>query len=66
MTDATKLIEEFSGKGTKLVNGRERVDFGKVIGYYVDQTTGEMLPTTMGIIHHSKNGSHIVPCKPKK
>lgn len=44
----------------------ERVDFGKIIGYYVDPQTGKKHPTTMGIIHYSKNGAHIVPSKPKK
>ncbi|MCM1194641.1 MAG: polymorphic toxin type 50 domain-containing protein [Firmicutes bacterium] len=64
--DAQRLIHEFSGKGTKLPNGRERVDFKKPIGYYVDQNTSVKTITTIGIIHYSKDGAHIVPSKPNK
>ncbi len=63
--DASKLIDSFSGKGVPIGSGKERVDFGQVIGYYVDQSTGTKYPTTMGIIHSSKDGKHIVPSKPK-
>ena len=63
--DAENLMKQYSGKGTPAGVGKERVDFGKVIGYYVDKETGKKYPTTMGIIHSSKNGKHIVPSKPK-
>lgn len=63
--DASDLIQKYSGKGVPAGVGKERVDFGKVIGYYVDKETGKKYPTTMGIIHSSKNGKHIVPSKPK-
>ena len=43
---------------------RERVDFGKQIGYYVREGTGERIPTTKGIIHYSSTGIHIVPVAP--
>jgi hypothetical protein len=66
------LVDRFSGKGQqagKIPPGmpgfRERVDFGEVIGIYVDKTTGESMPTTVGIIHYSKDGVHIVPARPK-
>ena len=49
-----------------LSNNRESVDFGRVIGYYVDPVTQEKIPTTMGTIHYSKDGAHIVPARPKK
>ena len=62
---AKKLIAEFSGKGNSVGMGKERVDFGKFIGYYVDKETGKKYPTTMGIIHSSKDGKHIVPSQPK-
>jgi hypothetical protein len=42
---------------------KERVDFGKVIGEYVDKA-GNRIPTTKAIIHHSKSGIHIVPARP--
>ena len=63
--DAIKLVNKFDGKGTSIGQGKERVDFGKVIGYYVDKATGRKCPTTVGIIHVSKDGKHIVPARPK-
>lgn len=66
LNDAQKLIKQYSGTGVKLSSNKERVDFGKPIGYYVDQTTLKKYKTTMGIIHYSKDGARIVPCKPKE
>ncbi len=63
---AEALIKEYSGTGQPLGSNKERVDFGKVIGTYVDESTGKGYPTTMGIIHYSKNGGHIVPARPKE
>ena len=64
--DASLLIKEYSGKGQLIGNGKERVDFGKTIGMYIDKETGRRYPTTVGIIHSSKDGSHIVPARPKE
>ncbi len=63
--DAEKLIKRHGGAGQMLSNNRERVDFGKIIGYYVDPVTSEKKATTIGIIHYSKDGTHIVPARPK-
>ena len=63
---AEQLIKQYSGTGQMLSNNRERVDFGRVIGYYVDPVTQEKTPTTMGTIHYLKDGAHIVPARPKK
>ncbi len=62
---AETLIKQYSGTGQPLGPNKERVDFGKPIGRYVDSTTGKSYPTIMGIIHYSKSGAHIVPAKPK-
>lgn len=62
---AEQLIKQYGGTGQMLSNNKERVDFGRVIGYYVDPVTHEKTPTTMGIIHYSKDGAHIVPVRPK-
>ncbi|MGH8910095.1 MAG: polymorphic toxin type 50 domain-containing protein, partial [Egibacteraceae bacterium] len=43
---------------------RERVDFGQIIGYSVDPVTGARTPTSIGIIHYSSTGAHIVPARP--
>ena len=65
MQEAQSLVNEYSGKGEKVSDNKERVDFGKTIGNYVDPETGESRPTTIGMIHYSKNGTHIVPVRPK-
>ena len=54
----------FYESGENINNNKERVDFGKVIGNYVDENNNS-IPTTVGIIHKSKTGFHIVPAKPK-
>lgn len=63
---AEQLIKQYGGTGQVLSKNKERVDFGRVIGYYVDPVTQEKTPTTMGTIHYSKDGAHIVPARPKK
>ncbi len=62
--DIQKLIDDFAGTGQWKTANKEMVDFGKIIGKYVDINTGEVLDTTRGIIHYSQNGVHIVPSKP--
>ncbi|MEL4013208.1 hemagglutinin repeat-containing protein [Dryocola clanedunensis] len=47
-----------------LAGSKERIDFGKVIGTFVDKDTGLSLPTTKGIVHYGKDGAHIVPARP--
>lgn len=67
MQEAGDLAPKFSGRGDVVGNeassNKERVDFGKVIGQYTDEK-GNTRDTTMGLIHHSKKGTHIVPSKP--
>lgn len=67
MAEAGQLTDSFSGTGTVVGNpdnsNKERVDFGKTIGMYNDPERG-FVPTTNGIIHHSKKGTHIVPARP--
>lgn len=62
--EAQQLVRKFSGTGTPAGENRERVNFGKVIGYLVNPKTGEKILTTWGIIHYSKSGAHIVPSRP--
>jgi hypothetical protein len=53
------------GIGQMLNPNRERVNFGKVIGQYYDDLTGQYVDTTNGIIHYdSKGTAHIVPARP--
>ena len=66
-------LRYMAGKGTpvgKVKRGqsgfKERVDFKKVIGYYIDEETKKAMPTTMGNIIYAEDGSiHIVPVRPK-
>lgn len=69
--DAHALVDKFAGKGTQIGNVargipgfKETVDFGEVIGNYVDPVTGTSTPTTKGILHYAKDGVHIVPARP--
>lgn len=66
MSEADILVKLYSGKGNPIGKNKERVDFKKNIGYYVDKNTGKKYSTTIGIIHYSKNGTHIVPARPKE
>ncbi len=43
---------------------RERINFGEEIGVFKDQE-GNAAPTTVGIVHYSKKGAHIVPARPQ-
>ncbi|MCY8235106.1 polymorphic toxin type 50 domain-containing protein [Priestia endophytica] len=61
---AQELIDQFAGKGEMLKNGRERVDFGEIIGEYYELDTGKYIETTKGMIHYGKHGAHIVPARP--
>lgn len=67
MKEAAKLVEKFSSKGKIIGNSdtsnKERVNFGKIIGVWIDKDGNEH-STSIGIIHHSKNGTHIVPSDP--
>uniref|UniRef100_A0A7C9JJ75 Transposase n=1 Tax=Muribaculaceae bacterium Z82 TaxID=2304548 RepID=A0A7C9JJ75_9BACT len=66
MARAQELIETHGGTGS-WINGsnRERVDFGFEIGTYVGRD-GSRQATTIGNIHYSNSGSHIVPARPKE
>lgn len=64
MKEAQKLVNKYAGTGQKIGTNRERVDFKKVIGSYVDPKTGKSYKTTIGTIHYSKTGTHILPEKP--
>ena len=64
--DIQKLLDEKAGTGTMIGDNKERVDFGQVIGQYVNPTTGEVTDTTMGIIHYGNKGAHIVPARPNE
>lgn len=61
-----KLFNDKYWTGTFTGINKERVDFGQIIGLYVDFETGIGLETDMGMIHYGKKGAHIVPARPKE
>ncbi len=63
--DIQNLLDKKAGTGKFIGDNKERVDFGQVIGEYVDPGTGNKERTTIGIIHYGKRGAHIVPARPK-
>lgn len=69
--DPQELLDKHAGTGQRAgretvgePGSKERVDFGEPIGKHVDQHTGEKNETTVGMIHYSKKGAHIVPARP--
>ena len=68
--DPQGLLDGHSGTGQPLNStpvpqpgSRERVDFGKEIGTYRNQS-GLSATTTKDIIHYGGSGSHIIPSAP--
>ena len=60
---AQDLVNKFAGTGKWVGTHKERINFGEIIGAYVDPKTGTSHKTTVGTIHYSKAGTHIVPEK---
>ncbi|MEZ4699784.1 MAG: polymorphic toxin type 50 domain-containing protein [Rhodothermales bacterium] len=65
---AQELLDDLHNGSVLMVQridaSKIRVDFGKIIGRYVDPSTGASLPTTRGIVINSRTGVHIVPSRP--
>ncbi len=59
-----KLVTKLKGKGQPAGQNKERINFGQIIGMYIDSDTGEKHYTTNGIVHYSKTGFHVVPSAP--
>ena len=62
--DAQVLVNKFAGTGRFINEFKEIINFGKVIGQYMDITTGNLIETTRVIIIYSQSGCHIVPANP--
>ena len=71
--DPQGLLERFTGLGEDVLptilrgesGFKERVDFGEVIGVYVDSDATIRQPTTKGIIAYDKDyNAHIIPSRP--
>lgn len=59
-----ELVELHGGTGTWIGGNKEVVDFGVTIGRYRDPKTGGSSATSVGTIHYSKAGTHVVPTAP--
>ena len=64
MQAAQILITEGTGKGIWHAPNKETVTFDRIIGTYVSENETRST-TTVGTIHYSKSGAHIVPSRPK-
>ena len=70
--EAQEIINRYSGLGTPrvtksgTVTGVEYVTVDRVVGQYYDAKLGEWVDTKRVVIHHGKDGSHIVPVKPER
>ncbi|MDP1835104.1 MAG: polymorphic toxin type 50 domain-containing protein [Chlamydiales bacterium] len=69
--DAETLVGRFAGSGSRIANYTpgcsgytEKVEFGEVIGYFIQDGSKTKVPTSKGIIHYSKTGAYIVPAQP--
>ena len=62
---AQELVNKLHGTGQPIGDHKERVDFGEIIGIFINNEDQTQSETTMGIIHYSKTGVHIVPAQPK-
>ncbi len=70
--DPQDLLDRFACTGNSLRPNlncgdpgfREVVDFGENIGNHVDRVIGMKTPTSIGVIHYSSKGAHIVPVQP--
>lgn len=63
MSEAQRLINQHAGnkKNRWITPNKEKVDFGKPIGYWFNPNTGKYEETQHGILHYSKDGVHLVP-----
>jgi filamentous hemagglutinin len=70
--DPQVLLDQWAGTGSPVNNvpvgqggSKERVDFGEIIGEYVDPLTGKGVSTSKGIIVYDRRGNaHIIPARP--
>ncbi len=65
IVELQKLVETRAGTGERRGPNRELVEFGSVIGRYVNRQGGTSVPTTRGMIHYSSKGAHVVPALPE-
>ena len=73
LTADPRLLVQRAGMGTPVGHVprgepgfKERIDYGdEIIGSYFERSTGELIPTTVGILHYGAHGIHVVPGRPR-
>lgn len=71
--DPQALLDGFAGTGQQIgerpvgsAGSKERVEFGRIIGQYVDPDTGSAQVTSRGIIVYDRHRTaHIIPARPR-
>lgn len=66
IAEAQRLIEEYAGTGAWFEPNKEVIDFHVAIGIWKKKGGQSGLETTLGTIHYSKSGCHIVPARPEE
>lgn len=64
VAEAQRLIEEYAGTGEWIEPNKEVVDFHQTIGTWKTKGMPRGESTSLGTIHYSKTGCHIVPAYP--
>jgi filamentous hemagglutinin len=72
--DPQRLLDRHAGTGQPVNNvpiglpgSKERVDFGTIIGEYIDPESGRPAATSRGIIVYDRRGhAHIIPARPSR
>ena len=62
--EAQTLIKKFGHIGTN--KSYEYIDAGKAVATFIDQKTGERIPTSILRIAYSNKGAHLTPADPRK
>lgn len=65
VSEAQKIVDEYSGKGKPIGSNKERVECDHVIGEYVSVDGKTKIESNIAIIVYSKTGSHVYPGNPK-
>lgn len=66
LSDIQQLINKLAGNKLNrwITETKEKVNFKRKIGEYIKPGIGSYKDTDWGIIHYSKEGTHVVPSEP--
>ncbi|EKN3850468.1 polymorphic toxin type 50 domain-containing protein, partial [Yersinia enterocolitica] len=55
IADIARTQGKIGNVAIRIPGSKERINYGQVIGNYIDPQTGISTPTTKGIVHYGKN-----------